>query len=496
MLKDIKINTISKNEYGNLKRLKTSRKSITGRWIVNNIGIVILIMLVLETFFIYAVQNYYYNSARQYMTSKLNAVTSVLSRYSSDSSKNFSAEVRNMVESFADKDKMELMAINSKGKIILTSSGFSPDNQEDMPDVTQAMETESNSQFVGRQLNGEKIMAISYPISSLDGEYSILRVVISMSAIDEHITSLIFMVTLACLAVLMLLMFSGFYFVDSIVKPIQQISLTAAKFAKGDFSERIINDSHDEIGDLCIAINHMADELSSAETMKNEFISSVSHELRTPLTAIKGWAETLSMADDPETTSKGIRVIVNETERLSQMVEELLDFSRIQNGRFDMQKSTMDILAELEEAVLIYGEKAKQENIEIIYNAPEMLPFVMGDKNRLRQVFINIVDNAIKYSNPNGRVTVEATADDDVDFIQIVVADNGCGIKKADLPRVKTKFFKANHTRRGSGIGLAVADEIISMHGGTLTLMSEENIGTTVVIRLPAVSSEEQKTNE
>lgn len=498
MLKDIKINTVSDKEYAGiagLKRLKTSRKSITGRWIVNNIGIILIVMLVLETFFIYAVQTYYYNSAKQYMTSKVNAVTSVLSRYSTDSSKNFSAEVRNMVESFSDKDKMELMVINSKGRVVLTSSGFSPDNYSAMPDVEDASENLGLGHYVGTQPNGEKIMAVAASISSFNAEYSALRVVISLSAIDEHITSLIIMVTLGCLAVIMLLLFSGFYFVGSIVKPIQQISMTAGKFAKGDFSERIVNDNRDEIGDLCTAINHMADELSSAEAMKNEFISSVSHELRTPLTAIKGWAETLSMANDPETTEKGIRVIISETERLSQMVEELLDFSRMQSGRFNMQKSTIDILAEIEEAVLIYGEKAKHDNIEIIYNAPEMLPFVMGDKNRLRQVFINVIDNAIKYSNPDGTVTVEATSDDEAHFIQIVVADNGCGISKADLPKVKTKFFKANHTRRGSGIGLAVADEIISMHKGTLTVMSEENVGTTVVIRLPAIY-DEQKAKE
>ncbi len=493
-VKNIKINKIADNEYSGfagLKNLTASRKSITGRWLVNNLGVVLLILLIIETFFIYAVQTYYYNSARQYMVSKVNAVSSILSRYSADSSRNFSFEVRNMVENFSDKDKMELMAVNSKGRVVLTSSGFSPDNSSVMPDVEDAVESSGMGYFIGRQHNGEKIMAVSVSIGSLSTEYNALRVVISMSAIDEQITSFVIMMTLACLAVIMLLLFSGLYFVGSIVKPIQQISLTARKFATGDFSERIVNNNHDEIGDLCIAINHMADELSSAEAMKNEFISSVSHELRTPLTAIKGWAETLSMADDPETTEKGIRVIVNETERLSQMVEELLDFSRIQSGRFNMQKTTMDILAELEEAVLIYGEKAKHDNIEIVYNAPEMLPFVMGDKNRLKQVFINVIDNAIKYSDPNGTVTVEATYDDEAHFIQIVVADNGCGISKADLPKVKTKFFKANHTRRGSGIGLAVADEIISMHNGTLTVMSEENVGTTVVIRLPVESKGE-----
>jgi len=167
------------------------------------------------------------------------------------------------------------------------------------------------------------------------------------------------------------------------------------------------------------------------------------------------------------------------------MVEELLDFSRIQNGRFTLQKSTMDILAELGEAVLVYQDRAYRENIHVIYYEPDMLPFVYGDKNRLRQVFINIIDNAIKYSDPGDTVTIDASEEDNA--IVITIADTGCGISDADLSKVKTKFYKANHSRRGSGIGLAVADEIINMHGGTLTITSKENVGTTVIITLPAI---------
>ena len=227
----------------------------------------------------------------------------------------------------------------------------------------------------------------------------------------------------------------------------------------------------------------MADELSNTESMKNEFISSVSHELRTPLTAIKGWSETLYDIDDPETIKKGMRVITHETERLSHMVEELLDFSRMQNGRFTLMKSTMDILAELGEAVLIFQERAYREKIKIVYYEPDMLPFVFGDKNRIRQVFINIIDNAIKYSDPDDIVTIDAYEENN--YIHITVSDTGCGISEADLPKVKTKFYKANHSRRGSGIGLAVADEIINMHGGRLLLSSEQDVGTTVKISLP-----------
>ena len=189
-----------------------------------------------------------------------------------------------------------------------------------------------------------------------------------------------------------------------------------------------------------------------------------------------------------------MRVITSETERLSQMVEELLDFSRIQDNRLSLNKDTIDILAELGETVLIYQERARALGITLNYYEPEMLPFVYGDKNRLRQVFINIVDNAIKYSDKGDTVSVEAYEENNE--ICISVSDTGMGISKEDLPKIKTKFFKANHTRRGSGIGLAVADEIIQRHGGTLEINSEQGVGTTVMITLPCIEQKKKPDNQ
>lgn len=464
-----------------------AKKSITKRWILNNLGVLFLVLTIIEMVFIYSIQNYYYSSAKQYLLSKLNAVSSVLSIHSQDNTANFSAEIRNTLETFNEKDKIELMAVNSKGRVVLTSSGFSPDSSVPMPDYEDAMDG-GEGYYAGRLASGEKIMAVSMPISSLSGEYSAIRMVTSLTEIDNAMQTYIVVVTVICTAILLIIVTTGLYFAGSIVKPIRQISGIARKFAMGDFSVRIKNNSDDEIGELCTAINHMADELSTAEAMKNDFISSVSHELRTPLTAIKGWAETLMLDSDsnPDTMKKGVGVIVNETERLSRMVEELLDFSRMQNGHFTLQKENMDILAELGDAVLIYSDKARRENIEIIYKEPEMLPFVYGDKNRIRQVFINIIDNAVKYSSPGDTVTV--IAEKSGSKIKVTVSDTGCGIKESDLSKVKTKFYKANHTRRGSGIGLAVADEIVDMHGGSLDIKSTEGAGTTVIITLPAKS--------
>lgn len=464
-----------------------ARKSITKRWIVNNLGVIVLALVVIELVVIYAIQSYYYSSAKQYLISKINAVTSVLSIHSQDSSANFSAEVRNMLETFNEKDKIELMAINSKGRVVLTSSGFSPDEDYIMPDYEDAM-TMGEGSYIGRlSSEGEKVLAVSVPLSSFNSEYSSVRMVTSLTEIDNTIKGYIIFVTVVCLTIILIIVITGLYFAGSIVKPIRQISGITRKFAMGDFSVRIQSNTDDEIGELCSAINHMADELSSAEAMKNEFISSVSHELRTPLTAIKGWAETLMVdgGENPDTMKKGVGVIVNETERLQQMVEELLDFSRMQNGHFTLQNSNMDILAELGDAVLMYSDKARREQIKIIYDEPEMLPIVYGDKNRIRQVFINVIDNALKYSDTGGTVTIKADVKDG--RVRVSVKDTGCGIKETDLAKVKTKFYKANHTRRGSGIGLAVADEIIAMHGGKLEIYSAgEGKGTKVTITLPA----------
>ena len=467
-----------------------AKRSITRRWVFNNLGVVVLALLVIDMAIIFTVQTYFYNSAKQYLISKLNAVTSVLTVHSQDSSANFSAEMRNMLETFNEKDKIELMAINSKGRVVLTSSGFTPDAVDVMPDYEQAMSADTEASYIGKLSSGEKILAVSAPISSMNSEFSSVRMVTSLTEIDNTIKSYTIAVMTICAVIIFIIIITGLYFAGSIVRPIRQISSIARKFAMGDFSVRIENNSNDEIGDLCTAINHMADELSNAEAMKNEFISSVSHELRTPLTAIKGWAETLMIdgGGSPETMKKGGGVIVNETERLSQMVEELLDFSRMQNGHFTLQMANMDILAELGDAVLIYSDKARRESKEIIYNEPEMLPIVFGDKNRIRQVFINVIDNAVKYSSAGDTVTIKAFEENGK--IIVSVADTGVGIKESDLAKVKTKFYKANHTRRGSGIGLAVADEIVTMHGGSMDIASEgEGLGTTVTITLPTVDS-------
>ena len=470
------------------KITKFGRHSIATRWMVNTLLVVAILLIVANVCVYYFTRQYYYGSAESYVVSEANAAQMVLTRLYEDMAVNYSAEVREMIVNFDKKDRMELMSINKNGQVSLSSSGFSPDTTYYMPDYEAALESEDKTGvFLGFN-NGENILAVTKIIEKPSSNYQALRFVTSLSLIDAQLAGIMFVCVMISIFVILVVVMTGLYFVKSICVPLVQISATAKKLATGDFSERIPVKTNDEIGQLSTSFNEMANELENSEQIKNDFISSVSHELRTPLTAIKGWAETLQSGYEPETFNKGMKVISGETNRLEQMVEELLDFSRIQSGRFTLQMQTIDVIAELEDALLLYIDRAKKENITLTYNEPQFMCAVVGDKSRLRQVFINVIDNAFKYTEAGN---IEVLAEKNDSSVVISVADTGCGIAPEDLPKVKQKFYKANRTKRGSGIGLAVADEIIGMHGGMMEIESTLGVGTTVTIVLPLAVKEE-----
>ena len=464
---------------------KKRMKKITKRWLINSFGVVLVIVAVMVVATSVSVHSYYYNGARQFLLSRSDAVATLLENYSRDSSVDFSVQLRRLVEDYEYKDKAELMAISGDKKVLITSSGFEPEEDQEMPDYDQAYSSQTGvGEFVG-YVGNEKVMAVTVMSRIISDDLSAMRYVVSLTRIDQQIVTTILFICLLGLAIILFVLYSSLYFINSIIIPIGEVGQTAKQIAQGDLGVRILVEKDDEIGELCASINNMAEELSNAEKVKNDFISSVSHELRTPLTAIRGWGETLLDSGEPDrdTFRKGMRVIMEETERLSSMVEELLDFSRMQSGRLVMEKKRLDAVAELSDAVLIFTDRARQENKALEYQEPEFFAPVLGDHNRLRQVFINILDNALKYSDSGDAITVLPRLAEGA-FL-VTVSDTGCGISEEDLPMVKTRFYKGHTTRRGSGIGLAVADEIIRMHGGTLTLDSVKDKGTTVSITLP-----------
>ena len=221
------------------------------------------------------------------------------------------------------------------------------------------------------------------------------------------------------------------------------------------------------------------------EELKNDFISSVSHELRTPLTSIKGWAITLK--EDYENKAflqDGLNIIEKECDRLTEMVTELLDFSRFVTGKITLKKEKVEITALLAQLKMQLAPRAAREKIEFQVLLPETPLYLFTDGDRLKQVFINLLDNAFKFTAGGGQVVLKAETNEQ--FIYISVEDTGCGIAPEELPRVKEKFYKGKSSQAQSGIGLSLSDEIIRLMQGKLEIQSELGQGTCVTSRCPA----------
>ena len=474
-------------------------KGIRKRWLVNVLAITIVAFLSVMVGFSLIIRSYFYSGIKQMVLSKAGEISNVYAKVDDDFGNNFETIAKNYVEEFSQKDLMEVMIFNENNEVIISSSGFFFFFSDITPDYEMARNSEEEIGFwEGKSVFGESTMAATKCIYDGKGNYvGAVRCVVSLEKANKKIATGITILLFISLFCVVFMVISGAYFIKSITDPINEICSKAKLIAQGGFHVKISKKYDDEIGELCDTVNYMAEELDNSEKIKNEFISSVSHELRTPLTAIKGWAETMQICDvesDLSTIKKGLNTIVKEAARLSWIVDELLDFSSIKEKRINLIKEKIDILAELGEAVYMFKDRAQNEKKSLMYNEPKILPPILGDKNRIRQVFINIIDNALKYTSEGGGVSVMAGVNGDMVYVS--VTDNGCGIPAEHLPNVTKKFYKANYLKRGSGIGLAVVDEIVTLHGGNLDIISEEDFGTTVTVSFPILSVEDEESTE
>ena len=272
--------------------------------------------------------------------------------------------------------------------------------------------------------------------------------------------------------------------------PIKKLTIVAEEMAGGDLGVRSDTNSRDEIGKLAKTLDYMAEEIQKREQLKNEFISSISHELRTPLTAIKGWVITLDDSQtDKDTLKMGLNIIEKETDRLVNMVEELLDFSRLSSGKMTLNKKEVSIKAISDYIDVYMSARARRENKRLNINLDSENKKIYVDIDRIKQVLINLLDNAFKFTEAEGTISISFTAVEG--SLKIVVQDDGSGITKEDLPRVKEKFYKGKNAKSKNGIGLSICDEIVKLHNGEIFIESEEGKGTSVTVILPVIKEEE-----
>ena len=464
-------------------------KGLRRRWLLNTLCVICALGLVCVMAVTAMFAAYYYSAMEADMRERAQTTTVFFADYLNQSYNQYYQSCITYAQTFEEKNKLELQFINAQGKIVASSHGAWAGESPTTSDVTDAIKDRNITPFYGRNpLTGERIMAVSSPMIYSNGEViGVLRYVTSTSLMEQQVIRICVVALLALLGVAVVIVYSSNYYIRSILVPLGQIIEKAKRITSGSYGIQIETKYDDEIGDLADTINEMSIKISENEKIQTEFISSLSHELRTPLTAITGWSETLLSSDNLDRdTRRGMKIIHKEAGRLTDMVLSLLDFTRIQGERMTLNMELTDIRGEFEDTVYMYGSRLAQDGIILNYmDNDEEIPEITCDGKRLRQVFLNILDNAAKHGGEGKKIDAAIAFRDNA--VQITIRDYGPGVPEDELPLIKKKFYKGSSKARGTGIGLAVCDEIVLMHGGSLTLENAPDGGTVVTVCIPAV---------
>ncbi len=459
------------------------------RWIINTVGILAVIGLLCVLGVVFGFSRFYYSNMVYSMQTRAQSTAEYFSEHLNQSYRNYYQSCITYAQTFEDRNTMELQFINASGGLTASSYGQWAGLAPTTPDIREAMTTRGVTSYAGKDpATGERIIAVSSPMIYSNGEViGVLRYVTATRLMDLQIVKIAGISILVLLAVLAAVALSMFYYVRTVLNPLAEIMEKAKRIAGGTYGIQIQNKYGMEIGELADTVNELSSQLDRNEKMQAEFISSLSHELRTPLTAITGWSETLIGDESLDAdTLRGMKIILREAKRLTEMVVDLLDFTRIQDGRMTLHVENTDIRGEFEDTVYMYGSRLTQEGIRLEYlDNDEDIPEITCDAKRMRQVFLNILDNAAKHGGEGQRI--QASIHFENGSVVTRIRDFGPGIPEDELPLVTKKFYKGSSKARGSGIGLAVCDEIVAMHGGELRLENAPGGGTLVTVKLPAV---------
>ena len=469
-------------------RIKERRMGLRRRWLWNTAAVVASVGLVcaLAVTVLFALTDY--SNLHANLRLRAETAAEALNGVQNQEYEDFYQTCLDAVQSFSQRNTLEVQFVDPEGNVLSTSYGIPTTSALETPEIAEAVRTRGAQDYFGKDPEtGKRILAVSAPIIYRNGEViGVLRFVTATRRMEQHIGAVLAVSLLAVAGLTGATLLSNNYCIRSILLSVAEITQKARRIAGGTYGIQIEILSHDELGELAEAINDLSNQLSQNEKMQSEFISSLSHELRTPLTAITGWSETLLGGDtlDAE-TARGMRIILREARRLTEMVVDRLDFTRMQDGRMTLNVEPADIRSEFEDTVYMYSSRLVQEGIALeLEENDQDIPEIPCDAKRLRQVFLNVLDNAAKHGGEGKRILASMHYDGSTVLFRI--RDFGPGIPEDELSLVKKKFYRGSSKTRGTGIGLAVCEEIVTMHGGTLTLENAEGGGTLVTIALPA----------
>lgn len=458
-------------------------QSIRKQLISNYVLVALITVLMLESMFMVVISQYYLGGVERILMTDVETSANFYNRSANQG--DIYAKSNYIFENLDMEEKALVEVLDLNGCVVIDNTGSSSETPVNTGDFHQALHGNIES-WTGRSELNELIIAVSAPIYDDNNIVGVLRYVSSLEPTYQIIIRYLLLSLLLGATVVAVSFVFARGMSKRILVPIQELVRVTEEVAQGNYKVTAIKYHNDEIGQLVDAVNIMTKEITRANQAKSEFISSISHELRTPLTSIKGWAETMQdMNDEPEIIEEGLGIIGKETDRLIILVNDLLDFSRLQAHRIELKKEEFSINHLLADIHHQFAVRCHQERVKMTLLTDNNESWVFADYNRLKQVFINIVDNAMKFTvgRPKAEIKISSQVLDDQ--IVMIIEDNGSGISPEDLKRVKEKFYKGSSNKSGTGLGLSIASEIMELHGGKMLLDSTQGKGTKVVLVMP-----------
>ncbi|HHW58306.1 MAG TPA: HAMP domain-containing protein [Clostridia bacterium] len=450
-----------------------------------SISYIVLVAMIILFFGIIStltLEKYYIDNIIEILTSQGNSFSHVFDSYVDADIYTISQDI---AKKLAADTNAQVQILNIEGMLLGDSSLSSTPILVKIltPDVLQAIEGE-NGVYI-EKIGDEKVLHVSAPIKNKLNYVAILRLSSSLEEVYNMIKKLVLFFAVVLTASSLIALIIGFFIADKLTKPLEIVKKATQEMAKGNFKVRAKKVSKDEIGDLADSFNKMAEELSQLEDMKNEFISNISHELKTPLTSIKGFAITsMDLVDKNSELYEYLSIIDQEADRLTHLVDELLDFSKIELNRIKLNFEDVDLDKLVEDTISILKPHAFNYGVNLICEKKVGKVLISGDKNRIKQLLVNIIDNGIKACNEGKQVEVLLEVRDKKAVIKI--KDQGHGIPKEEMPHIFDKFYRGKNSKySGTGLGLAISKKIIEGHGGTIAVESDVGRGSIFTIELP-----------
>ena len=443
----------------------------------------LITLIIMESLFFFAIYQYYITGMEQTLTNNAEASASMYSRYAP------SGDIKDkqdfIFENMDSQEKALVEVYDANGNYIINNLGDTKNPTELTDDYNTAVQGDIAS-WRGKLDTREAVMSVSVPIYDGKIVVGVLRYVSSMSMVNALLKENFLAVFVIGLVILVAAAIIGRVMSSLILRPIRNLIRVTREITKGNLEAKATVYNNDEIGQLSKAINRMTDEIAQSYKTKNDFISSISHELRTPLTSINGWAETIEDSpEDVETTQMGMEIISRETKRMIRLVNDLLDFSKLQSHRIELELEPIWMNDFLENLYNQFLPRAAQDEVALRLHLGNTDVMIMADDNRLSQVFVNILDNAFKFVKGRAYPEVVIQAHMLDDQVVMTIEDNGPGMSSEELLRVKEKFYKGSSKQSGTGLGLSIANEIVALHNGTFYIDSIRGVGTKVSVVLP-----------